>query len=48
MVITGFGALTNLGLNAATTWDSMKSGKSGISSIEGDEFTSYDREHWDV
>ncbi|MFN9992633.1 MAG: beta-ketoacyl-ACP synthase II [Phycisphaerales bacterium] len=48
VVITGFGALTNLGLNAATTWDSMKSGKTGISSIEGDEFTSYDREHWDV
>lgn len=48
VVITGFGALTNLGLNASSTWDSMKSGRSGISSIEGEEFTSYDRDHWDV
>jgi 3-oxoacyl-[acyl-carrier-protein] synthase II len=38
VVITGVGAITNLGLDASTTWDSMVSGKSGISVILGEEF----------
>ena len=47
MVITGFGAITNLGTTAATTWAGMREGRSGISTIEGDEFKSYGGE-WDV
>ena len=38
IVITGMGAITNIGHNAADTWDAMRSGRSGISLIEGDEF----------
>ena len=47
VVITGFGAITNLGTTAATTWAGMREGRSGISTIEGDEFKSYGGE-WDV
>ena len=38
IVITGFGAVTNLGLDASTTWDAMVAGKSGVSPLAGDEF----------
>lgn len=38
VVITGVGAVTNLGLDAASTWDAMLAGRSGISSIRGAEF----------
>jgi len=38
VVITGFGAVTNLGLDAMSTWDSMVRGQNGISLITGDEF----------
>ncbi len=38
IVITGFGALTNLGHNARDTWAGMREGRSGISRIEGAEF----------
>lgn len=38
VVITGVGAITNLGLDAPTTWDAMVAGKSGISPLVGDEF----------
>jgi len=38
IVITGIGAITNLGLDAATTWDSMVAGKSGISRLVGEAF----------
>lgn len=47
VVITGFGALTNLGLDAASTWSAMREGKSGISLIEGDDFELYG-DNWDV
>jgi len=47
VVITGMGALTNLGLDAASTWQGMRDGRSGISSIEGDDFKSY-TDLWDV
>lgn len=38
VVITGIGAVTNLGLDAPTTWAAMRAGKSGISTIEGEAF----------
>ncbi|MBL9001777.1 MAG: beta-ketoacyl-ACP synthase II [Phycisphaerae bacterium] len=41
------GALTNLGLDAASTWQGMRDGRSGISTIEGDDFKSY-TDMWDV
>lgn len=41
IVITGMGALTNLGFNAALTWTGMREGRSGISTIEGEEFAVY-------
>ena len=47
VVITGFGALTNLGTNAAATWAGMREGRSGISTIEGDEFKAF-AGAWDV
>jgi 3-oxoacyl-[acyl-carrier-protein] synthase II len=43
VVITGFGAVTNLGFNAADTWAGMREGRSGISTLEGEEF----QKHWD-
>ncbi|MFK7759263.1 MAG: beta-ketoacyl-ACP synthase II [Phycisphaerales bacterium] len=42
VVITGFGALTNIGHNASDTWTSMKNGKSGIATIDAPEFEKYD------
>jgi len=47
VVITGFGAVTNIGFSAAATWDAMREGRSGISLIEGAEFASYG-DVWDV
>lgn len=41
VVITGFGAVTNLGLDATSTWASMREGKSGISLIESELFAKY-------
>lgn len=41
IVITGMGAVTNLGLDAPTTWAGMREGRSGISSISGEEFEKY-------
>jgi 3-oxoacyl-[acyl-carrier-protein] synthase II len=41
VVITGFGAITNLGIDAASTWAGMRDGRSGISIVEGDEFKQY-------
>ncbi|MCB9837905.1 MAG: beta-ketoacyl-ACP synthase II [Phycisphaeraceae bacterium] len=38
IVVTGVGAITNLGLDAASTWDAMVAGRSGISMITGAEF----------
>jgi 3-oxoacyl-[acyl-carrier-protein] synthase II len=42
VVITGYGAITNLGFNAQDTWNAMRSGKSGISKIENPEFDKFD------
>ena len=38
IVITGLGAVTNLGTTAHATWEGMRAGRSGIGPIEGDEF----------
>ncbi|MFG0326866.1 MAG: beta-ketoacyl-ACP synthase II [Phycisphaerales bacterium JB037] len=38
IVITGFGAVTNLGRDATATWEAMREGRSGISAMEGSEF----------
>jgi 3-oxoacyl-[acyl-carrier-protein] synthase II len=47
VVVTGVGAITNLGLDASSTWAGMREGRSGISLIEGDDFKVYG-ERWDV
>jgi 3-oxoacyl-[acyl-carrier-protein] synthase II len=41
IVVTGIGAVTNLGLDAPSTWAAMREGKSGISIIEDDHFSRY-------
>ncbi len=46
VVITGYGALTDLGHNAQDTWEAMRSGQSGITSIENPEFEKF--EGWTV
>lgn len=46
VVITGFGAITDLGHNAQDTWDAMRSGRSGITPIQNPEFDQY--EGWNV
>jgi 3-oxoacyl-[acyl-carrier-protein] synthase II len=38
VVVTGIGAVTNLGLDAPSTWDAMVAGRSGITTIRGAEF----------
>lgn len=38
VVVTGIGAVTNLGLDATSTWDAMVQGRSGASLIRGEIF----------
>jgi 3-oxoacyl-[acyl-carrier-protein] synthase II len=47
VVITGAGAITNIGTSAAATWAGMREGRSGVSRIEGEEFVRHDK-HWSV
>ncbi len=47
VVITGIGALSNLGFDAKSTWEALREGKSGISIIEGYDFDPTD-ERWSV
>lgn len=47
IVITGMGAVTNLGLDAKSTWEAMREGRSGISAITGEEFAKFG-DRWDV
>lgn len=47
VVITGIGAVTNLGHDADATWDAMVAGRSGVGPIEGEEFSPWSDE-WDV
>ena len=48
VVITGVGALTNLGHNADATWKAMRAGQSGVTTIEGEDFKAYDPSKWAV
>jgi 3-oxoacyl-[acyl-carrier-protein] synthase II len=41
VVITGMGAVTNLGHSAPATWAGMREGRSGISALEGEQFARY-------
>lgn len=47
VVVTGVGAVTNLGPDAASTWAAMREGRSGISRIEGEDFDRYEGK-WSV
>ena len=42
IVITGMGALTDIGHNAADTWDSMRNGRSGIKNVTNEAFAKLD------
>jgi 3-oxoacyl-[acyl-carrier-protein] synthase II len=48
VVITGVGAVTNLGHDFASTWDGMVAGRSGISQIDDPRFAQWAPEKWDV
>lgn len=47
VVISGFGTISNLGLDATSTWDGMIRGMSGAGVILGEEFEVW-AEEWDV
>ncbi len=47
IVITGLGAVTNLGHDAASTWAEMREGRSGIGPLEAEAFGRYSA-NWDV
>ncbi len=47
IVITGAGAVTNLGHDAPSTWGAMRHGRSGITAIEGAEFARHTNP-WEV
>lgn len=42
IVITGMGAVTNLGHSAKSTWEGMREGRSGIVAFQGPEFDKYE------
>jgi len=46
VVVTGIGAVTNIGLDAPSIWDAMLSGRSGVSPIRGKDFNAH--EGWSV
>ena len=48
VVVTGYGAVTNLGPDAASTWEAMRDGRSGITTISGEAFAQWGEEHWPV
>jgi 3-oxoacyl-[acyl-carrier-protein] synthase II len=48
IVVTGMGAITNLGASAGATWAAMREGRSGIALVEGEDFKRYSPERWDV
>lgn len=41
IVITAMSAVTDLGLDAKTTWEAMREGRSGIATLTGEDFDSY-------
>lgn len=46
VVITGVGAVTNIGHDAPSTWDAMRNGRSGVTLVNDPEFDRY--EGWNV
>ncbi len=48
VVVTGVGALTNLGHTAPAVWDAMLAGRSGITTVDDPEFARYDDDQWAV
>jgi len=48
VVITGIGALTNIGHTAPEVWDSMLAGRSGITTVDDEKFARYPDEQWAV
>jgi len=48
VVVTGIGAVTSVGQDAATVWDALVAGRSGISTVEGPGFSQWDESHWSV
>ncbi len=48
IVITGAGAITNLGLSAKETWEGMRAGRSGITVLEGEEFSRFGENAFDI
>ncbi len=48
LVITGMGAVTNLGHDAESTWQGMREGRSGISTIEDGAFDRFGEFDWRV
>jgi len=42
VVVTGMGAITNLGHSAKVTWEAMREGRSGIHAFHGAEFDKYE------
>lgn len=48
VVITGIGAVTNLGHDAPSTWEAMVEGRSGITRITDPAFEAWPRESWAV
>jgi 3-oxoacyl-[acyl-carrier-protein] synthase II len=48
VVITGIGAVTNIGTDATSAWDAMVRGVSGVSRLEGPPFDRYPDDQWAV
>lgn len=48
VVVTAIGAVTNLGHDAASTWDAMVRGENGIGPLEDDRFDRWPEEAWEV
>lgn len=48
IVITGVGAVTNLGLDAPSSWAGIRAGKSGITTISDPSFARWSPDKWSV
>jgi len=48
VVVTGIGALTNLGPDADAIWDAMAAGKSGITTVDDPNFKNWSDDQWSV
>lgn len=48
VVVTGIGAVTNVGYDAPSSWEALRAGTSGISLIEQPNFKRWDDDQWHV